>query len=29
VSHGCIRMRNEAILELGRRMPVGTPVVIR
>jgi lipoprotein-anchoring transpeptidase ErfK/SrfK len=29
VSHGCIRMRNEAILELARRMPVGTPVVIR
>ena len=28
VSHGCIRMRNEAILELGRLMPVGTPVSI-
>jgi lipoprotein-anchoring transpeptidase ErfK/SrfK len=26
VSHGCIRMRNEDILELARRMPVGTPV---
>ena len=29
VSHGCIRMRNDAILELARRMPVGTPVMIR
>ena len=29
VSHGCIRMRNEDILELGRVMPVGTPVTIR
>jgi lipoprotein-anchoring transpeptidase ErfK/SrfK len=29
VSHGCIRMRNEDILELGRLMPVGTPVTIR
>jgi hypothetical protein len=29
VSHGCIRMRNEDILELGRRMPIGTPVTIR
>lgn len=28
VSHGCIRMRNAAILELGRLMPVGTPVTI-
>jgi L,D-transpeptidase catalytic domain len=28
VSHGCIRMRNEDILELGRLMPVGTPVTI-
>lgn len=28
VSHGCIRMRNDAILRLGRLMPVGTPVVI-
>lgn len=28
VSHGCIRMRNDAILELGRLMPVGTPVVV-
>ena len=29
VSHGCIRMRNEDILELGRSMPIGTPVTIR
>jgi lipoprotein-anchoring transpeptidase ErfK/SrfK len=29
VSHGCIRMRNADILELARRMPVGTPVVIQ
>jgi lipoprotein-anchoring transpeptidase ErfK/SrfK len=29
VSHGCIRMRNADILALARRMPVGTPVVIR
>jgi hypothetical protein len=29
VSHGCIRMRNEDILELGRLMPIGTPVTIR
>jgi hypothetical protein len=29
VSHGCIRLRNEDILELGRLMPVGTPVTIR
>jgi hypothetical protein len=29
ISHGCIRMRNEDILELGRLMPVGTPVSIR
>jgi lipoprotein-anchoring transpeptidase ErfK/SrfK len=28
VSHGCIRMRNEDILELGRLMPVGTPITI-
>jgi lipoprotein-anchoring transpeptidase ErfK/SrfK len=26
ISHGCIRMRNPDILELARRMPVGTPV---
>jgi lipoprotein-anchoring transpeptidase ErfK/SrfK len=29
VSHGCIRLRNEDILELRRLMPVGTPVTIR
>ena len=29
VSHGCIRMRNHDILALARRMPVGTPVIIR
>ena len=29
VSHGCIRMRNDDILELARRMPVGTPLTIR
>jgi hypothetical protein len=29
ISHGCIRLRNEDILELRRLMPVGTPVTIR
>ena len=29
VSHGCIRMRNDDIVELGRLMPIGTPVTIR
>jgi lipoprotein-anchoring transpeptidase ErfK/SrfK len=29
VSHGCIRLKNEDILELGRLMPVGTPVRIQ
>jgi hypothetical protein len=29
ISHGCIRLRNEDILELGRLMPVGTLVTIR
>jgi hypothetical protein len=29
VSHGCIRMRNADILELGRLMPIGTPITIR
>jgi lipoprotein-anchoring transpeptidase ErfK/SrfK len=29
VSHGCIRMRNDRILELARLMPVGTPLTIR
>jgi lipoprotein-anchoring transpeptidase ErfK/SrfK len=28
ISHGCIRMRNPDILELARRMPIGTPVTI-
>lgn len=27
-SHGCIRMRNQEILRLGKLMPVGTPVTI-
>ena len=29
VSHGCVRMKNAAILALARLMPVGTPVIIR
>jgi lipoprotein-anchoring transpeptidase ErfK/SrfK len=29
VSHGCIRMRDDAILRLARLMPLGTPVTIR
>jgi hypothetical protein len=29
ISHGCVRLRNPDILELSRRMPVGTPVTIR
>jgi lipoprotein-anchoring transpeptidase ErfK/SrfK len=29
VSHGCIRLRNDAILRLARLMPLGTPVSIR
>jgi hypothetical protein len=29
ISHGCIRLRNAAILALARMMPVGTPVMIR
>ncbi len=29
VSHGCIRLRNEDILELGRLMSVGTPLTVR
>jgi lipoprotein-anchoring transpeptidase ErfK/SrfK len=29
VSHGCIRLRNQDILRLGRVMPVGTPVTIQ
>lgn len=28
VSHGCIRLRNEDILGLGKLMPVGTPITI-
>jgi len=28
VSHGCIRLKNAAILRLGKLMPVGTPVTI-
>ena len=28
VSHGCIRMQNDAILTLSRLMPVGTPITI-
>jgi lipoprotein-anchoring transpeptidase ErfK/SrfK len=28
VSHGCIRLRNDDLLELARLMPVGTPVTI-
>ncbi len=28
VSHGCVRMRNPAILRLFRLMPIGTPVTI-
>jgi len=29
VSHGCIHVRNEELLQLARLMPVGTPVTIR
>jgi len=29
VSHGCVRLRNPAMLRLARLMPVGTPVEIR
>jgi lipoprotein-anchoring transpeptidase ErfK/SrfK len=28
ISHGCVRMRNQDILALARRMPIGTPVTI-
>jgi L,D-transpeptidase-like protein len=28
ISHGCVRLTNAAILELGKVMPVGTPVTI-
>jgi hypothetical protein len=29
VSHGCVRLRNDAILRLAQLMPLGTPVTIR
>ena len=29
VSHGCVRMRNSAVLRLKRLMPLGTPVQVR
>ena len=29
ISHGCIRLRNDAILRLVKLMPLGTPVTIR
>jgi hypothetical protein len=29
ISHGCIRLRNDAIRRLARLMPLGTPVTIR
>jgi lipoprotein-anchoring transpeptidase ErfK/SrfK len=29
VSHGCIRLRNAAILRLARLLPIGTPLTIR
>ena len=29
ISHGCIRLTNAAILELGKLMPVGTPVTVK
>jgi hypothetical protein len=29
VSHGCIRLRNSAILRLAALMPIGTPVTVR
>jgi lipoprotein-anchoring transpeptidase ErfK/SrfK len=29
ISHGCIRVRNDALLRLARLMPVGTPLTIR
>jgi len=28
VSHGCVRMRNRDIREVGRLVPAGSPVVI-
>lgn len=29
VSHGCIRMQNKDVLELAKKVPIGTPVMIR
>lgn len=29
ISHGCVRMRNGAILRLAKLMPLGTPVTVR
>lgn len=29
ISHGCVRLRNEDIIQLGKMLPVGTPVTIR
>jgi L,D-transpeptidase catalytic domain len=29
VSHGCIRLRNEAIVRLAKLMPIGTPLTVR
>jgi L,D-transpeptidase catalytic domain len=29
VSHGCIRLRNEAIVRLARLLPIGTPLTVR
>jgi lipoprotein-anchoring transpeptidase ErfK/SrfK len=29
VSHGCIRMYNSDVLELARKVPIGTPVEIK
>ena len=29
ISHGCIRLSNDDILQLGRLMPIGTPVTIK
>lgn len=29
VSHGCVRLRNADVVELGRLMPVGTPITVR
>jgi lipoprotein-anchoring transpeptidase ErfK/SrfK len=29
VSHGCVRMRNSDVMELYRRVAIGTPVIVR